>query len=74
MVTRAKKVVKDKEFPDDCLPMCHTCNAYVKAEGLDQGSCRANPPELVIINDEPDALFPVVFHDDWCRRYERRTN
>jgi len=76
MVNRTKKTIKTvRELPDDCLPMCCTCNAYVKHKNHDdQGSCRANPPQLVVINDELDAKFPVVFHDEWCRRWERRTH
>ena len=72
MATRAKKT---QEIPADCLPMCSTCNAYSPTKGHDdQGSCRAYPPQMTVVNDELGAEFPVVFHDEWCRFYERKTN
>ena len=75
MATRAKKTITlMSELPDDCLPMCKTCNAYVKFDEIDQGTCRANPPQTIVVNDELDAVFPVVLSHEWCRRYERKTN
>jgi len=72
MATRTKKVVT--LVPADCMPLCQHCNAYVKSKDHDQGSCRANPPQLIVFNDELGAEFPIVFPDEWCRLFVRRVN
>lgn len=30
------------------------------------GYCRRQPPKVVVYEEEPDCLWPIVSEDDWC--------
>lgn len=76
MATRGQKTIKiAKEMPEDCLPTCGTCNAFVSEPGDDEwGECHANPPTPILIEDASVYAFPVVPSKEWCRKWERKTH
>lgn len=54
---------------------CTTCWHYRPAdtgtaEAADYGECRAHPPDVVVINDEPLSLFPQVDGEEDCGEWK----
>jgi hypothetical protein len=36
------------------------------AEEQDFGECRAHPPLLIVVDDEPVSMYPLVTADEYC--------
>jgi len=54
-----------KPLPKNVLKACMTCTAF------DRGTCRRNPPALVMRPDgTPARLFVPVDDKDWCLMWE----
>lgn len=47
---------------------CKTCRCY--QQRVDGDVCRYNPPVIPPASPKSLGVFPVVRHDDWCRKYE----
>jgi hypothetical protein len=62
---------RKKKIPDDCMPMCSACNAYVKPKNSETGDCRLNP-KLAVYNDGVLSwVYAQHKPDDWCKAFER---
>lgn len=54
---------------------CTTCRNYRPAEtgtaeAADYGECRAHPPVVVVVADEPASLFPQVDAEADCGEWK----
>jgi hypothetical protein len=63
---------KSKKPPEETGPRCAQCRHYKREsnEGDDIGTCRRYPPLVVISEEEPWTLFPMVEAGvDWCGEF-----
>lgn len=51
---------------------CGSCDwGHFDAEEF-EGVCRKHPPTVVVIDDAPETVWPVVYPHDWCAVYTPR--
>jgi hypothetical protein len=68
-MARTKKeiaIVPTKPF----TPRCRQCK-FIELEPKEQlGLCHFEPPKVIVVEDEPVSILPVVDPDtDWCSHY-----
>jgi len=54
---------------------CTNCRHFERAkseteEALDFGECRFYPPVMLVLNDEPTSMFPIVDELSVCGQYK----
>lgn len=54
---------------------CTNCRHFRRAESEtaeegDYGECRAHPPVVYVINDEPSTTYPIVTAEDDCGEWK----
>jgi hypothetical protein len=59
-----KKIIADPET-------CASCRFFLLPDPKDDvGYCVRFPPKVIVINDAPESVLPVVRHDEWCGEYK----
>lgn len=60
------------QISDKC---CGTCKHWLKTEVIDGkslGVCRESPPQLVVVKNKINSLFPTVFDFGVCGRHAEK--